>query len=65
MAYATDDPPSPSVVPEMGSPRWLAAHGHPQSTCIHGCRPPAVSWSCPLISECCNDGCNCHYGAFL
>jgi hypothetical protein len=66
MAYAADDPPQPaSAVPAMGSAEWLDAHGHPRGTCIHGCRPPAVSWDCLLVQECTNDGCNCHYGAFL
>ncbi len=57
--------PSSAPLPTMGSPGWLAAHRHPVGVCIHGCRPPAVSWDCPMVRECTNDGCNCHYGAFL
>jgi hypothetical protein len=52
-------------LPARGSLGWLAAHGHPAGVCSYGCRPPAVSWDCPLVQECANDGCNCHYGAFL
>jgi hypothetical protein len=58
--------PSSSAVPAVGTPAWCDAHGHPQTDCIHGCRPPDVSWSCPLLHECTDAAdpfyqCKCHW----
>jgi hypothetical protein len=57
---------SPPAVPARGTVAWLAAHGHPQTACIHGCKPPAVLWDCPLVHECDDDAdpyylCSCHW----
>ena len=51
-------------LPAMGSPG-----GWPRTAsggALHSRLPPARGVvDCPLVHECTDDGCNCHYGAFL
>jgi hypothetical protein len=60
-----DQPVRVSAVPVKPSPEWRVAHGHGGRCPFDWCPDDDPSWNCPMLRECTNDRCTCHYGAFL